>query len=84
MVDELERVDALQERARALDLAQNIAFAVNDPAQLARIEVDLKRAMRNEPLDESRVQTTVQSIEDAVSLMERIERRKRRSGISGA
>lgn len=82
-LDELDRVEELQHRARALEAAQLFALAFHDPKKLEGIQRDLERDMQGEPMDDSRKTEAIQRIEDVVSLMDRIERRKRR-GTGGA
>ena len=83
-LDELERVESLQHRARALETAQLFALAFHDPKKLDGIQRDLERDMRNEPVpspEEARAAGS--KVEDLMAYAERIERRKRR-GISGS
>lgn len=80
MVDELERVDGLVDRAERLQLAQLVGLAFHEPKGLAEEARELERASRGAvavPVDAGQ---TVEQVTDLLAYAERIARRKRRRG----
>jgi hypothetical protein len=79
MVDEVERVDALQARADRLHGAQLLAMAFHEPKRLADEAKELERETRGAMAvpDPERV---VEQVTDLVAYTERIARRQRRRG----
>lgn len=81
MLDEVERVEGLQERSRQLQQAQLMAYAFHKPQKLSQEARELDRERRG-PLDvptETVAQEQERAVVDLLAYAERIERRKRRS-----
>lgn len=81
MLDEVERVDGLRQRAGALEAAELMALAFHEPAKLG----DVGRELDRERQGETAVRVTPEqavaqagAVLDLVAFAERVERRRRR------
>jgi hypothetical protein len=76
-LDELDRVEALRESERDLELAARLSIAMSDGKSLERVSQDLRQARR---LRRDGTETGVLSLDQQLRLarFERIQRRLRR------
>ena len=76
-LDEVERVDQLLERSRAIDMAHLMAIAMHQPGDLSRERRDVELAMRR-PRQPTLTKQDIEQLYGQADRAQRIARRKRR------
>jgi hypothetical protein len=76
-LDELERVDQLLDRGRAVDMAALVSLAMHQPGDLAKERRDLELAMRR-PRQPTLTKQDVEQLYRQADRAQRIARRNRR------